>query len=199
MTEKMKYLFFVLAALAVCSCGNSPEGISGGVSNPVIENILERKSVRNYIPGKMINSDTLEMILRAGMAAPSGMNRQPWNFIVVTGEENISRLADSLTNLKMLRNASAAIVVAGNPDLSQLWSLDCSAAAQNILLAAESYGLGAVWTAGYPYQDRMAAIKSALGIPDPWLPLCLIPVGYPAGENEPKDKWNPDRIHYLLW
>jgi nitroreductase len=74
--------------------------------------------------------------------------------------------------------------------------LDCSAAAQNILLAAESLGLGAVWTATYPYPDRMEVVRTYLELPDQIKSLCVIPVGYPAMPHQPKDKWDETRIHY---
>ncbi|MBQ1218654.1 MAG: nitroreductase family protein, partial [Bacteroidales bacterium] len=71
--------------------------------------------------------------------------------------------------------------------------------AENILLAIESMGLGGLWTAGYPYEDRMSNMKAALNIPDPYMPLCLIPIGYPAKEEKPKDKWKPEKVHYNVW
>jgi nitroreductase len=168
-----------------------------------------RKSVRNYKVnpnGKAISisRDTLEIIVRAGMAAPSAMNRQPWEFYIVTrGADGVSDpmddMASKLPYAKMLKTAGAAIVVVGNPQVGNLWQHDCAAAAENILLAIESMGLGGVWTAAYPYEDRAGAVKNALGIPDPFQPLCVIPVGYPAGETKAKDKWKPEKVHYNKW
>ena len=96
-------------------------------------------------------------------------------------------------------DAPMAIVVSGDETRSFYWYLDCSAAAQNILLAAESLGLGAVWTATYPYPDRMRIVADQLALPDRIKSLCVIPVGYPAGETSPKDKWNEDCIHQNKW
>ena len=93
----------------------------------------------------------------------------------------------------------------GQPDAPEteqpnmFWYEDCSAAAENILLAATANGLGAVWTAGYPATERIAPIAEALGLPDNVVPLCIIPVGVPAENPEPKDKWNPDNIHWEQW
>lgn len=178
--------------------------------NKVLENIHARKSVRTYktnpdgsaVP---VSKDTLEMIVRAGMAAPSAMNRQPWEFFVVTRGGNQANgdpmgiMAEKLPYAKMLKTAGAAIVVLGNPETGKLWQHDCAAAAENILLAIESLGLGGVWTAGYPYDERVEAIRQALGIPEPYLPLCIIPLGYPAGKEQPKDKWKPEKVHYDKW
>ena len=76
---------------------------------------------------------------------------------------------------------------------------NCSAAAENILLAAHALGLGAVWTAGYPAEERIAPIAAALGLPSNVKPLCIIPVGVPAENPEPKDKWKPENIHWEQW
>lgn len=180
------------------SCANAQQELVENGFNPVLENIFARKSVRTF-EDKTVSKDTLELIIKAGMAAPTGMNKQPWQFFVFSGKKEMAELSEKLPYAKMLKEAGAAIIVLGNPDISKLWYLDCSAATQNILLAVESMGLGAVWTAGYPYEDRMGAIKEALGVPDPWLPLCLIPVGYPKGEQKAKDKWDPAKVHFNVW
>ncbi len=176
-------------------CGNS---CCNKKKNTTLETIFNRKSVRSFT-GKSISKDTLEMIVRAGMAAPTGMNRQPWDFVIVEGKADMEALAKRMPKARMLQSAGAAIVVVGNPEISKNWMLDCAAATENILLAVESMGLGAVWTAGWPYEERIADINSALNIPQPYIPLCLIPIGYPAGENTPKDKWKPEKIHYNKW
>jgi len=166
--------------------------------NPTFETIFSRKSVRNYTE-KPVAQEDLILLVKAGMAAPTGMNRQPWEFLVVTDKEIMTELSEKLPYARMMKEAQAAIVVCGNPETSVYWYLDCSAAAQNILLAAESLGLGAVWTAGYPYEDRMDLIASAFGIPKPYRPLCVIPIGYPKGEQKPKDKWKEEKLHINKW
>ncbi len=166
--------------------------------NPVVENIFQRKSVRTY-KNIDVSRDTLDILVRAGMAAPTARNLQPWHFVVLTDKELKNRLASELPYAKMLSNAPAAIIVFGDPEKSSLWMYDCSAATENILLAAESMGLGAVWTAAYPYEDRINAVMSVLSVPEQYLPLCVIPLGYPDRDNAPKDKWNPERVHYNGW
>ncbi len=188
----------LFAQLILSSCNCAKES-SDSRYNPAIENIFARKSVRNYDTSKRISADTLELLVKAAMAAPSAMNRQPWQFLVFSAREQMDTLAQKLPYAKMLKKAAAAIVILGNPKISGSWHIDCAAATQNLLLAAESLGLGAVWTAGYPYEERMSAINSVLQIPSPWLPLALVPVGYPAGETLPKDKWDPSKVHYDKW
>ncbi len=166
--------------------------------NPTLETIFNRKSVRTYTT-QPVTAEDLMMLVRAGMAAPSGMNRQPWDFIIVNDKAVMDSISDKLPYARMLKEAQAAIVVVGNPEVSVYWYLDCSAAAQNILLAAESMGLGAVWTAGYPSEERMEVISKAFGITGPYLPLCVIPIGYPRGEQIPKDKWTESKVHINKW
>ncbi|MDO4367195.1 MAG: nitroreductase family protein [Bacteroidales bacterium] len=166
--------------------------------NTTLETIFSRKSVRAF-NGKTISKDTLELIVKAGMAAPTGMNRQPWDFVIIDNKADMEALAKKMPRAKMLQTAGAAIVVVGNQEVSKNWMLDCAAATENILLAVESMGLGAVWTAGWPYEDRIAEINGAFNIPQPYIPLCLIPIGYPTGDNTPKDKWKPERVHYNKW
>ena len=168
--------------------------------NAVLENILNRKSVRNYIKDKQITDEQLEKILRAGMAAPSARNMQPWEFIVVKDKSILKSLADKSPYGKMLEDAACAVIVAGNLDKTEgkndFWTQDTSAATQNMLLEIEALGLGAVWIGGYPKEDRVNMIREAAGLPDNVIPLNIISIGYPAGKEKPKDKWNPENIHY---
>lgn len=166
--------------------------------NSTLETIFSRKSVRNFTDQPVSNED-LTLLVKAGMAAPTGMNRQPWEFLIIQDKAKMVELSGKLPYTLMMKEAQALIVVIGNPETSPYWYLDCSAAAQNILLAAESLGLGAVWTAGYPYEDRMDIIASTLSIPKPYRPLCTIPIGYPKGEQKPKDKWKEEKLHMNEW
>ncbi len=171
-----------------------------GEGNPVIENILTRRSVRRFTDAPVSDADR-ELILRAAMSAPSGVNRQPWEFVVIDDKEVLTKLADSLPYAKMVADAPMAIVVCGNSDRflegddATLWVQDLSAVSENILLAAHALGLGGVWTCVYPHEDRMAPVSSILSLPDSVLPFSLIPVGHPADSHKPMDKWHPDRIH----
>lgn len=166
--------------------------------NNVIESILSRRSVRQF-SGAPVGQDDLELMLRAGMAAPTGMNLQPWAFILLTDRRRMDALREELPYAKMLDNAGAAIIVCGEASTSH-WVADCSAAAENILLAAHALGYGAVWTAAYPYEDRIAAVKRECGIPETHLPLCVIPVGVPGGvAGTAKDKFKQSNIHRDVW
>lgn len=191
------YLSIVFAVLFVAcsSTGNQEEGLE----NQVLETILNRKSVRKYT-GRPVEKEKLEILVRAGMAAPSSRDRRPWEFIIVTDRKTLDTMAEGLPFARMLKETNQAIVVCGDTIKSDnAWFLDCSAAAQNILLAAESIGLGAVWTAVYPYPDRIRIVREELRLPDHVMPLNVIPIGYPQGKESPKNKYNPQQIHYDTW
>lgn len=170
------------------------------LDNQAFRNIITRVSVRKYVD-KPLTDAQITAILHAAMSAPSGVNRQPWEFIVITDKILKRELADALPYAKMTANAPAAIIVCGNKERfleeedENLWEQDCSAASENILLAANALGLGGVWTCLYPHNDRMTAVKDILHIPDNLVPFNLIPLGYPETDHLPMNKWHPDRIH----
>jgi len=173
-------------------------------SEIVLETILRRRSVRNFT-GHMVDAALLTTLLKAAMAAPSARNRQPWVFIAVTDSSMMDKLADGLPFTKMLYKAGGAIVVCGDTTIdlqegaTDLWYQDAAAASENILLAAHALGLGAVWSALYPYPDRSGHVRRLLELPDHVSPFSIIPVGYPAGDEQPKNKFRPDRIHWEKW
>ncbi len=169
--------------------------------NEAYRNILSRTSVRTFTD-RPVSDDLKSAILHAGMSAPSGVNKQPWEFILIDDKEILLELAHSLPYAKMTANAPFAIAVCGNSDRflegtdSTLWIQDLSAASENILLAAHALGLGGVWTCLYPHDDRMNAASRILKLPNGIIPFCLIPIGYPAKEHTPIDKWHVDRVHH---
>ncbi len=165
--------------------------------------IHSRKSVRNFT-GEPVNREMLEKIVRAGMAAPTAVNMQPWSFVIVTDRKTLDTLRDGLPYAKMLGKAGAAIVVCAIPEKAfekktEFAVIDSTCAGENILLATEALGLGAVWTAAYPYQDRMDVVRKALDIPADIIPLNVIPVGHPTGTDQPKNKFKAENIHWEKW
>lgn len=196
--NRLKVIGFVfLIFTTMTACNNFTK------TDAVLDNIHARKSVRQFT-SEEVSENQIEVMLRAAMAAPSAVNQQPWRFIVVTGRERLDNLSEGLPYAKMLKQATLAIVVCGettwrNGQDNPYWSQDCSAATQNLLLAAESLGLGAVWTAVYPDRDRVVWVTTTLEIPNGVLPLCVVPIGYPAGDTQPRDKWKPENIHYDKW
>lgn len=160
-------------------------------------NILRRVSVRRYAE-RPVDDEQVSALLHAAMSAPSGVNRQPWEFMVVDDPSTLKRLADALPYAKMAAEAPVAIVICGNKDRflegvdGVLWEQDLSAASENLLLAAHAIGLGGVWTCLYPHRDRMASVKAILDLPDSFVPFNLIPVGYPLADHAPMENGTPN-------
>lgn len=191
-------LLICLAALTTGVTANAQNAHNG---NAVLQNIATRTSVRSYLD-KPVEAAQIEQLLRAGMAAPSAVNRQPWHFVVVTDREQLNALAKANPYAGMAAQAPLAIVVCGDMkkalegNAREFWVQDCSAATENILLAANAMGLGAVWTGTYPSEERCKAVSEILKLPEYIVPLNTIVIGYPDKENAPKDKWNPDNVSY---
>ena len=188
------------------SAGLMLGGCATAVDVPdVLTAIGTRKSVRKFDSQRTVDDATIEKILKAAMCAPSAMDKRPWEFVVVRDREQLRKLGERLPYSRVGNGAQAAIIVCGSLDNGlpgrgkEYWIHDCSAASMNILLAAHGLGLGAVWTGVYPGEDRVAAVREILAIPDGYAPLNVIPLGYPA-ENPPvKDKWNPAKVHTDRW
>lgn len=173
------------------------------MNNPVIQNILTRSSVRKYQPCD-IDKDTIKGILQCAMAAPTAVNMQPWKFIAITDQKVKEEISDKLPNAKMAKEASFVVIVCGLPGKDDTfskdyWLQDCSAASENLLLAAHALGYGAIWTGVYPKEDKIKIVREILAIPDDIIPLNIIPVGKPEGLNEPKNKYHEDNIHWESW
>ncbi len=193
----------ILSVKLVRDNGSKSED-TGNSSSSVMENILTRTSIRDY-QEKPVEDEKVEQMLRAAMAAPSAGNKQPWRFIVIKDKNTLNAISENFQTMKMAAKAPMAIVVCGDlkatfpGDGVGYWVEDASAATENLLLAAHSLGLGAVWCGIYPMKERVAQLKEMLNIPDDILPLNVVPIGYPAVDPAPKDKWNPDEIHYESW
>lgn len=156
--------------------------------------IYTRRSIRKYTSEK-VSEDELHKLIAAGMMAPSAGNRQPWHFITVTDPKRLSQVAQVNPNAGMASRAPAGILVCGDTKLEMhpgYWVQDCSAAVQNILLAAHDAGLGAVWTGIWPKNDRVEGFKKLFGIPASVQPLAFLVIGR-AEENSTKQE-NPDRF-----
>ena len=167
----------------------------------VLDNIATRTSVRDY-EARPVEKEKIEKMLRAAMAAPTAMNKQPWHFVVVDQRNVLDAFAGANPYAKMLKKAPLAIVVCGNTDKMiegggrDFWIQDASAATENLLLAAHAMRLGAVWTGAYPSEERCISISKVLSLSDNLIPLNMIVVGYPAEQPQPKQKFKEENISY---
>lgn len=191
-----------LSIMSMASCKQNPDEAKSNDTTAAITNIMTRASVRDYTDAP-VSKETLDTLLRAGMAAPTAGNKQPWKFIAVTERERLDSLAHG--NWRMAAKAQAAIIVCGDTtnvfpgEGKDYWVQDCSAATENILLAAHAVGLGAVWCGCYPISERVSLVRSIFDIPSEIVPMSIVMLGYPASAVEPKDKYKPENIHYNNW
>jgi nitroreductase len=163
--------------------------------------IFTRRSIRKY-SGGLITDEQLEVLLRAAMQAPSARNKQPWHFIVIRDKKVMREIAAAHPYGKMLMDAGAAIVICGDKTIEEMDSYllqNCSAATQNLLLAAHDLGLGAVWLGLHPREDRISSLKAILKFPDHILPVSMISLGSPDEIKEDQDRYLADRIHENQW
>jgi nitroreductase len=164
-----------------------------------LEVIFTRRSIRQYTD-KAVSQEDLQTILDAGMNAPSANNRQPWQFIIVDDRDKLNKIMEIHPYSRMLAQAPLAIVVCGDTNVSgSYWQQDCSAATENILLAAHALGLGTVWLGVYPREQRVNGIKFLFNIPDHIQPLNVIALGYPAEQKGRVNRFDAARIHTNSW
>ncbi len=166
-----------------------------------MEAILSRRSIRKYTADP-VPDELIQELLQAAMSAPSAGHEQPWHFIVIRERKILNEIPRISPYAKMVKDASVAIVVCGDLRLEKFkgfWVLDCSAATENLLIAAQAKGLGAVWTGLYPMEDRVKGIQELLGIPEHVIPIALIPIGYPAEKVPGANRFDSSRIHQNRW
>ena len=169
------------------------------MNTELIQGIYARRSLRKYTD-EPVSSEHLRTLLEAAMAAPSAGNQKPWHFIVIDDREMLNELAEGHRYGKMLFEALLCIAVCGDTAVSgAYWVQDCSAATENLLLAAEGLGLGAVWLGVHPTAERVSAVSQALGIPEGIVPLNLISIGHPAEQKAARTQYDEARVHHGRW
>jgi len=171
--------------------------------NPELKPIFARRSVRAY-RSKSVGDDLVRDLLEAAMAAPSAVAKDPWEFVVVRNCAMLAELAEGLPNGKMLAGAPLGIIVCGDMQRAHDGQLsyllqDCSAAIENLLLAAASLGLGACWLGVHPREKRIALMRSLLKLPETVVPVAAIPIGWPAESPEPRTRYRDEAVHREVW
>jgi nitroreductase len=171
--------------------------------DPKLSFLFARRSVREYrhedVPEELVRG-----LLEAAMAAPSAVAKDPWEFVIIRQRATLARIAEGLPNGKMLAHAAVGIVVCGDLNrahdrqLSYLLQ-DCSAAIENLLLAATALGVGACWLGVHPREDRVEHVRSILTIPEHVIPVAAISIGWPAESPEPRTRYRGGAVHRENW
>lgn len=167
----------------------------------VLEAIYTRKSIRKFT-GEKISEENLKTLLTAGFCAPSAHNKKPWHFVVIKDEAALESIANKHPYAKMLPNAGCGIIVCGDKEKEGMTGFlveDCSAAIENILLAAHGIGFGAVWCGLYPVPQLTALVENILNLPENIVPVGMVVVGAKDEEREAKDRYDEDRVHFDKW
>lgn len=163
--------------------------------------IFSRRSIRKYTT-QPVTDQMIKELLEAGMSAPSARNDQPWHFIVINDRRVLDEIPKFHPHSPMLKETPVAILVCGDLHLEKhegYLALDCAAATENILIAVQAKGLGAVWLGIYPIEERINGIRKLLNIPGHIMPISLIPIGYPAEQKPRENRYNASRVHYNRW
>lgn len=157
-----------------------------------LEAIKTRRSVRVY-DKKKIDKGILEQLVDAGRLAPTARSEEPWEFVVVESEENLQKIADIADHGKFIKEAAASIAVFCRD--TKYYLEDGCAATENILVAANSFGVGSCWVAG-DKKAYGAQIAELLGVPGELKLVSLISLGYPVGVNEKEKRSLEETLHW---
>ncbi len=198
-----KTLSVIAMAIAMVSCcaDQSTQSVNQEKAEAALEVISSRVSVRQFT-GEKLSAEQIETILRAGMSAPTAVNKQPWAFVVVDDEAILKQLSEAILSSRIENGASHVIVVCGDMDKALegeaqgYWVEDTSAATENMLLAAHAMGLGGLWVGVYPISERVQQVSKIIQTPEHIIPMCLVVLGQPAEQPAVKDKWKVENIHY---
>lgn len=162
--------------------------------------ILTRRSIRKFTD-QVVPEEAVTQLLKAAMSAPTAAN-EPWHFVVIRHRSILDAIPTFHPHAEMLKQASVAIAVVADPSVEVLkgrWPLDCAAATENVLIAANAMGLGACWVGIYPVEERIDRLKALLGMPDHVIPLSLVSLGYPAEKKRPPERFRIERVHHDGW
>jgi nitroreductase len=163
--------------------------------------ILSRRSIRKFTK-ETVSDQIITELLEVAMSAPSAGNERPWHFIVIRDRRILDAIPKYHPYSQSLTESSVAIMVCGDPQLEQYEGCmvqDLSAATENILIAVQAKGLGAVWLGLHPVKERIDGVRKLLNIPRDVIPLCVIPIGYPAEQKPPANRYDQSRIHHDKW
>jgi len=157
-----------------------------------LEAIRSRRSVRSYTT-QSVHRATINEIIDCARLAPTAMNDQPWEFVVITDKSSLARIPPLLGHAEFIANAAFCVLVLARPSTCAVE--DCCSATQNLLLAAHAHGLGACWIAGSP-QPYASAVATAFGAPSTFTLISIVAVGHPAESPSVDKRPLADVLHW---
>lgn len=166
-----------------------------------IETIKHRRSIRSFTD-KVVRNKDINILLDCAMSAPTAKNQQAWRFVVIDDKDILNDIAQNIEHAKMCKTANKAIIVCSvvEDEMQKLyWEQDCSAATQNILLSATELGIGSVWVAIHPREEKVGYIKNLLALPLSIKPLCMVALGYSNEVKEISKRFDENKIKYNKW
>ena len=160
--------------------------------------IFHRTSIRSYLD-RQVEWKKIEQMLRAAMAAPSAGNQQPWEYYVITESSILKKLSKTSPYAGCAAFAPLAFVACyrATCKMPEYAQIDMSASVENLLLEADSLGLGAVWLGIAPLAERMVAVRNVLQMPQNLVAFAIIPCGYPDNVHPQQDRFDSKRVHYI--
>lgn len=182
--------------------------------NEILNVIKTRRSIRRFLP-EQIKDEEIQTIIEAAIHAPSGHNEQPWHFTVIQNKELIDHFSNVIKKLMaesevewiasmgrneklhIFYNAPTVIVVSGRKNAYSAL-IDCSAATQNMLLAAHSIGLGSCWIGLIRFLFKIEEEVRKLALPEGYEPFFAVALGYPDPTKQPRPiERKRDVVNYI--
>jgi len=167
-----------------------------------LEAIRSRRSIRRYTDDP-VTDDEVHALLEAAMCAPSAFGQRSTRYVVVRDQATRELLANASKWAAPAGRAPVAIVVCGDTGAERYpgtyFVHDGVAALENLLTAANALGLGAVWIGVHPWEDRMAAVRDAVGLPEGVVPVATVALGRPAEVREAPDRFEAEFVHLERW
>ena len=171
--------------------------------NAVTSPDAPKKNIQTSVRAtRPVGEGLVKELLSAAMSAPTAGGIQPWRFVVITDREKLDKIPDFHPYAGMIKQAPLAILVCGDTtsaNYGKYWVQDCSAAMENLLLAARAKELASLWCGVHPVPEREQAFRELFNLPDTVSPLGLAILGYSETPFSHKERYDEQKVHYNVW
>ena len=173
--------------------------------NPSLEVLFSRRSIRAY-KNSPVSKEEISDIIKAGMAAPSGISRRAWHITVISDPALRQAIAATSTHRSCCSEVPYVLLVSGDSNrylaepraaiAEACWPQDCAAMVENMLIAANGLGLGSLWMGVYPGAESMNSLRELLSLPQHIMPFALVAIGHRGEEKEARTTYEEEKV---LW